>query len=70
MILKTTNQQVATVIKIWNKFNEEFNDNDTLEVMFDTFLAIDAAHLFQQLLFLNYANELRQDCYQIRIIKN
>ncbi|MCF6289197.1 MAG: hypothetical protein L3J53_08200 [Proteobacteria bacterium] len=63
------NQQVLQTIKIWKKFNEEFTDDDTLKVMFDLFIEIDAADIFKQLLFLGYGNKLRQDCYQVRTIK-
>ena len=63
------NQQILQLLKIWDKFNEEFTDDDTLEVMFNTFNEMDAAEIFKQLFFLGHANALRQDCYQVRIIK-
>lgn len=63
------NQEIAKMAKIWSKFDEEYTDEDTLEVMFDTFVEIGVADIFKQLLFAGFANKLRQDCYQIRTIK-
>ena len=64
-----SNTDILKLLAIWNKFNEEFTDDDTLKVMFNAFREIDAVDIFKQLLFTGYANALRQDCYQVRIIK-
>ncbi|MBL4659697.1 MAG: hypothetical protein JKY19_05025 [Alcanivoracaceae bacterium] len=63
------NDHVVKLIKIWNKFNQEYTDADTLDVMFKTFVRINADDLFQRLLFSGHANQLRKDCYQIRNIQ-
>ena len=62
-------QEILKLLSIWNKFNEEYTNDDTLSVMFTTFVEIKAAAIFKQLLFMGQANAMRANCYQVRIIK-
>jgi len=67
--LNETNENALKLIKIWNKLEQEYTDDDTLEVIYDTFLSIGAQLLFHHLIFSEQVSVLLQCCYQIRVIK-
>ncbi|TQV81074.1 hypothetical protein [Aliikangiella coralliicola] len=61
--------KVSKLIDIWNKLDEEYTDDDTLEVIYETFISIGASELFINLVFSEHISLLRRCSNQIRIIK-
>ncbi len=56
------------ILDIWNKFDEEYTDDDTLEVIYKTFKEIDGTVLFNEMIFSCSPSVIRHCSNQIRII--
>lgn len=62
-------ENIIKLVGIWNKLDEEYTDDDTLEVIYKTFASINAFELFNNLIFTENISVLRHCSNQIRLIK-
>jgi len=56
------------IVDIWNRFDEEYTDDDTLDVIYKTFKEINATELFNEMIFSHSPSIIRHCSNQIRII--
>ena len=62
-------EKTIKLVDIWNKLDEEYTDDDTLEVIYKTFSSINGFELFNNLIFAENISVLRHCSNQIRVIK-
>lgn len=64
-----SSEKIIKLVDIWNKLDEEYTDDDTLEVIYKTFASINAFELFNNLIFSENVSVLRHCSNRIRVIK-